>query len=223
MQTFTKVGREALLTSAKADDDATVVALAKSGNYYAFEELVSRSEKRIYRVGLALMGSPEDAEDLLQETFLKAFQHLAEFREDSHFHTWLVRIAINEGLMKLRHRRSDRSAPMQDAVNDEGQELPLEFADWRPDPEKIFEQAELRTILQGALQALPPQHRMVFLLRHVEGCSTREAASILKVKEATAKIRLYRVRLRLREELNSIFRQDEGAKKRRHNIRDAPS
>lgn len=192
---------------AQAAEEAGVVAAAKAGDFEAFEELVNRSEKRIYRLGLTITGSPEDAEDILQETFLKAFAHLSNFREDSRFHTWLVRIAVNEGLMNLRKRRADRSVPMEDRVNDKGEVLPREFADWRPNPEQIFEQTELRTILERAMRKLPLHYRTVFLLRDVEGYSTEEAASILNLRLSTAKIRIFRARLRLREQLSRKFRQ----------------
>jgi RNA polymerase sigma-70 factor, ECF subfamily len=194
---------------AEMADEASLVAAAKAGDYHAFEELMSRSEMRIHRLLLALTGNPEDAEDLTQEAFLKAFQHLGDFRENSRFHTWLVRIAVNEGLMKLRKRRSDKSAPIEDAVNDEGEVIPREFADWRPNPEQVFEQTELRAILERALQSLPLHYRVVFLLREVQGCSTTEAAEIMKVTMTIAKCRLHRARLRLREHLSKVFRQEE--------------
>ncbi len=194
------------------DEDAGVVAAAKAGDFQAFEELVNRSEKRIYRLGLSITGRPEDAEEVLQETFLKAFGHLGDFREDSRFHTWLVRIAINEGLMNLRKRRSDKSVPMDDTISDEGEVLPRQFADWRPNPEQILEQAELRNILERAMQTLPLHYRTVFLLRDVEGYSTEEAASILNLTVITIRTRLGRARLRLREHLARKFRQEESRK-----------
>src|SRR5512141_97266 len=138
-----------------AKDEFVLVAEAKAGSYAAFEELVSRYEKKIYRLGINLTGNPEDAEDVLQETFLKAFQHLPDFREDSRFYTWIVRIAVNEGLMKLRKRRSDKSVPMEDTVDEEGSVMPREVADWRPNPEQQLAQAELDTILNDAARSLP--------------------------------------------------------------------
>ena len=107
-----------------AKDELALVTEAKAGNYSAFEELVNRYEKKIYRLGMNITGSPEDAEEVLQETFLKAFQHLPDFREDSRFYTWIVRIAVNEGLMKLRKRRSAKSVPIEDAVDEEGSTIP---------------------------------------------------------------------------------------------------
>jgi RNA polymerase sigma-70 factor (ECF subfamily) len=188
-------------------DDLALVAEAKAGSYAAFEELVNRYEKKIYRLGLNLTGNPEDAEDVLQEAFLKAFEHLPEFREDSRFYTWLVRIAVNEGLMKLRKRRSDKSVPIGDAVGEEGEVVPREFTDWKPNPEQIYAQTEIETILQNAAGSLPTGLRAVFLLRDVEGLSTEETAALLHLTEGAVKARLFRARLQLREELSKVFKR----------------
>jgi RNA polymerase sigma-70 factor (ECF subfamily) len=190
-----------------AKDELALVTDAKAGNYAAFEELVNRYEKKIYRLGLNITGSPEDAEEVLQETFLKAFQHLPEFREDSRFYTWIVRIAVNEGLMKLRKRRSDRSVPMEDSEDDEGNVVIREFADWRPNPEQQFERMELESILTNAARSLPPTFRTVFFLRDVEGLSTQETADLLNLTVSAVKARLFRARLQLRDELTKIFRR----------------
>src|SRR3990172_6981716 len=122
--------------TAVVKDDFALVAEAKAGSYEAFEELVNRYENKIYRLGVNITGSPQDAEDVLQEAFLKAFQHLGEFRADSRFYTWLVRIAVNEALMKLRKRRSDRLVPLEDSTDEEGTTMTRELADWKPNPEQ---------------------------------------------------------------------------------------
>lgn len=188
-------------------DDSILVTEAKAGNYAAFEELVNRYEKKIYRLGLNITGNPEDAEEVLQETFLKAFEHLDGFRQDSRFYTWIVRIAVNEGLMKLRKRRSDKSVPIEDAVDEEGGIIPRELTDWRPNPEQLLAQAELQTILQNAAQSLPPTFRTVFFLRDVEGLSTEETAELLDLTVGAVKARLFRARLHLREELSKTFKR----------------
>lgn len=193
--------------TAVVKDDLVLVTEAKAGSYEAFEELVSRYENKIYRLGLNVTGNPEDAEDVLQEAFLKAFQHLGEFRADSRFYTWLVRIAVNEGLMKLRKRRSDRSVPLEDEIGDDGEPIPRELADWKPNPEQIFAQAEIESILRDAAQKLPASYRTVFLLRDVEDLSTAETASVLSLSEGTVKARLFRARLMLREELSRVFKR----------------
>ncbi|MBI4164135.1 MAG: sigma-70 family RNA polymerase sigma factor [Acidobacteria bacterium] len=193
--------------TAVVKDDVALVAEAKAGSYEAFEELVNRYENKIYRLGVNITGSPEDAEDVLQEAFLKAFQHLAEFRADSRFYTWLVRIAVNESLMKLRKKRSDRSVPLEDEIGEDGEPIPRELADWKPNPEQIYAQAEIENVLRDAAQKLPATYRTVFLLRDVEDLSTAETASVLSLTEGTVKARLFRARLMLREELSKVFKR----------------
>ncbi len=188
-------------------DESVLVAEAKAGSYAAFEELVNRYEKKIYRLGLNVTGNPEDAEDMLQETFLKAFEHLQDFREDSRFYTWIVRIAINQGLMKLRKRRSSKEVQIEDTSNDDGEVIPRDFADWRPNPEEELERTELEEILQNAARLLPMTFRTVFFLRDVEGLSTEETAEMLNLSEGAVKARLFRARLRLREELSKTLKR----------------
>jgi len=190
-----------------AKDESALVAEAKAGNFSAFEELVNRYERKIYRLGLNITGNQEDAEDVLQEAFLKAFQHLPEFREDSRFYTWIVRIAVNEGLMKLRKRRSGKEVPIEDTVGDDGEVMPREFTDWKPNPEQLMAQEELRRILQDAERKLPPSFRTVFYLRDVEGLSTEETAEIFNLSVAAVKARLFRARMRLREDLSGVFKR----------------
>ena len=193
--------------AALAKDESVLVSEAKAGSYPAFEELVNRYEKKIYRLGLNITGSPDDAEDVLQETFLKAFQHLPDFREDSRFYTWLVRIGVNEGLMKLRRRRADRTVPIEDSVDEEGAVMPREFTDWKPNPEQVLAQTELKSILDNAAQSLPPTFRTVFFLRDVEGLSTAETAELLDLTESAVKARLFRARLQLREDLSKVLKR----------------
>ncbi len=187
--------------------EALLVGEAKAGSYEAFEELVNRYEKRIYRLGLNITGSREDAEDVLQETFLKAFEHLAEFREESRFYTWIVRIGTNEALMQLRRRHAEKIVSADGAISDEGEVIPREFADWKPNPEQAFIQSELETILEEAARSLPFKHRAVFFLRDGEEFSTEETAEILSVSSEVVKTRLFRARLRLREELSKVLKR----------------
>jgi len=188
-------------------DESALVTEAKAGSYPAFEELVNRYEKKIYRLGLNLTGNPEDAEDVLQETFLKAFEHLGDFRADSKFYTWIVRIGLNEALMKLRKRRSDKSVPVQDHVDEDGEFTPREFTEWPPYPEQLLQQTELRAILESAARQLPPAFRSVFFLRDVEGLSTQETAELLNLTISAVKARLFRARLQLRENLSKTFKR----------------
>ena len=188
-------------------DEGTLVSEAKGGNYAAFEELVNRYEKKIYRLGMNITGNREDAEDVLQDAFLKAFQHLPDFREDSRFYTWITRIAVNEALMKLRKRRTSKEVAMEDSENENGDVQVREFADWKPNPEQQFAQTELDQILQTAVGTLSPGFRTVFYLRDVEGLSTEETADLLDLSVGAVKARLFRARLKLREELSKTFKR----------------
>jgi RNA polymerase sigma-70 factor, ECF subfamily len=188
--------------------ESALVAEAQSGDNEAFEELVNRYERKIYRLALRLTGNAQDAEDVLQDSFLKAFEHLPEFRQDSRFYTWLVRIAVNEGLMKLRKRRSDRAEPMEDIVDEDGQVMPREFRDWKPNPEQILSQEEMEDVLLDAARKLPPSLRTVFMLRDVEELSTDETAEALNLTPGAVKARLFRARFQLREELSKTFKRE---------------
>ncbi len=188
-------------------DEGQLVSEAKAGNYAAFEELVNRYEKKIYRLGMNITGNREDAEDVLQDAFLKAFQHLPDFREDSRFYTWITRIAVNEALMKLRKRRTSKEVAMEDSEDESGDVQVREFADWKPNPEQQFAQSELEQILQTAVSTLSPGFRAVFYLRDVEGLSTEETAELLDLSAGAVKARLFRARLKLREELSKTFKR----------------
>ena len=148
----------------------------------------------------------EDAQDAVQETFLKVFQKLHQFRGGSKFSTWLIRIAINQSLMKLRTRRSAQEAPaeFQDAG---GESLPMDLADWSPGPELLYSRSELNGILRKSLEKLPPGLRVVFILRDLEGLSTLETATALELHPNAVKARLLRARLQLRETLTKYFRK----------------
>jgi RNA polymerase sigma-70 factor (ECF subfamily) len=187
--------------------ESALVTAAKAGDYDAFEQLVNRYEHKIYRLGLNITGNPEDAEDVLQETFLKAFENLARFREDSRFYTWIVRIGVNQALMKLRKRRTDKSVSLDDPIEENGEVIPRDFADWGPNPEQLLGRTETREIMEKAIQNLPVSFRTVFQLRDVEGLSTEETAEMLGLTISAVKARLFRARLRLREELAKFFKR----------------
>ena len=187
--------------------ESTLVTAAKAGDYDAFEQLVNRYEHKIYRLGLNITGNPEDAEDVLQETFLKAFENLPRFREDSRFYTWIVRIGVNQALMKLRKRRTDKSVSLDDPIEESGEIIPRDFADWAPNPEQQLGRTETREIMERAIQNLPVSFRTVFQLRDVEGLSTEETAEMLGLTISAVKARLFRARLRLREDLAKFFKR----------------
>jgi RNA polymerase sigma-70 factor (ECF subfamily) len=188
------------------DDDGTLVAAAKAGDVAAFEELVGRYERKIFRLAHNILWNREDAEDVMQDAFLKSFQRLGDFRGDSRFYTWLVRITINEALMKLRKRRPNQVSLDKPLEGEDGL-LPREIEDWGPTPEQRYGQEELNQILSRALGQLDPGNRIVFQMRDVEGLSAEETAQLLGLSVPAVKARLFRARLTLREKLNRYFRR----------------
>src|SRR5438876_11601735 len=140
-------------------DDLVLVQAAKRDDVAAFEELVRRYDRNVFRIAQHITQNREDAEDVVQDAFLKAFQNLEQFQGQSKFYTWLVRIAVNEALMKLRRRRPERTVSLDEEVKTEDDSLPREVADWSPNPEQQYTQAELRDILTRTIQGLPPSFR----------------------------------------------------------------
>jgi RNA polymerase sigma-70 factor (ECF subfamily) len=188
-------------------DEAALVAQAKTGGEEAFTELVTRYEGNIYRLARHITQNPEDAEDVLQETFLKAYEHLRDFQGNSKFYTWLVRIAVNQALMKLRKRKTDASVSLDDPFDTGEESLVREIAVWDPNPEQTYSQEEIRAILEKAVESLPPTFRAVFALRDIEELSTEETAAALNLSIPAVKSRLLRARLRLREKLTRYFKR----------------
>jgi len=188
-------------------DEAALVAQAQTGGEEAFTELVTRYEGNIYRLARHITQNPEDAEDVLQETFLKAFEHLGDFQGNSKFYTWLVRIAVNQALMKLRKRKTDASVSLDDPYDTGEESLVREIAVWEPNPEQTYSQEEIRAILEKAVDSLPPTFRAVFALRDIEELSTEETAAALNLSIPAVKSRLLRARLRLREKLTRYFKR----------------
>ncbi|MGH9787479.1 MAG: sigma-70 family RNA polymerase sigma factor [Candidatus Acidiferrales bacterium] len=186
------------------DGEAALVAAAKDGDREAFSELVRRYEQRIFRLAQNITRNPEDAEDVMQDAFLKAYEHLDSFNGDSRFYTWLVRITVNQALMKLRKRRPNHFSLDQPVAGD-GELIPREIEDWGPSPERRYAQSELRGILGAAINQLEPAYRIVFWLRDVEELSTEETARLLGLSIPGVKARLSRARFRLRNILNQFF------------------
>ena len=191
-------------------EELMLVQAAKGGDVSAFEELVKRYDRNVFRIAQHITQNREDAEDVVQDAFLKAFQNLGQFQGQSKFYTWLVRIAVNEALMRLRRRRPERMVSLDEDVKTEDDSVPREVADWSPNPEQQYSQAELKEILTRTIQGLPPSFRTVFVLRDVEGLSTEEAAEALDLSIPAVKSRLLRARLQLRERLSRYFQKRNG-------------
>jgi RNA polymerase sigma-70 factor (ECF subfamily) len=183
------------------------VARAKAGDTSAFSDLVTHYDRRVFRMAKQITQNDDDAEDVLQDTFLKAYSHLADFQGNSKFYTWLVRIAVNEALMKLRKRRTDRTTPLDDPIDTGEDEVVREIAVWGENPEQQYSREELANILDDAIQSLKPSYRTVFILRDIEELSIEETAETLQLSISAVKSRLLRARLQLRERLTRLFKK----------------
>jgi RNA polymerase sigma-70 factor (ECF subfamily) len=202
------VARRPLPSQVVKDDESALVAAAKAGDISAFETLVGRYERKIFRLTQNITQNREDAEDAMQEAFLKAFEHLQAFEGNSRFYTWLVRIAVNQALMKLRKRRPN--VVSLDEEVDTGEDMvPREVEDWGPSPAERYAQTELSEILTKVIGELDPPFRIVFQLRDIEELSTEETAEALGLTVPAVKSRLLRARLKLRQTLNQYFRRGE--------------
>ena len=188
-------------------DESTLVAQAREGDAVAFGELVRRYEGKIFRLAQHITQNREDAEDVLQETFLKAYEHLDQFQGNSKFYTWIVRIAVNQALMKLRRRKADRSVSLDETIDTGEDNIVREIAAWGEDPEERFSREELGELLDSAVKGLEPPYRSVFVLRDIEDLSTEETADALGLSIPAVKSRLLRARLQLREKLTRQFKR----------------
>jgi len=195
-----------LPSSVVRDDEPLLVASARSGNASAFEELVGRYEDKIFRLTSNITGNREDAEDAMQDAFLKAYAHLKDFHGESRFYTWLVRIAANEALMRLRKRRPNHFSLDQPIAGDSDL-MPRELDEWRPNPEQLYAKSEIDKIVSSFVDQLEDEYRIVLVLRDVEELSTQETADALGISLSAVKSRLLRARLKLREKLSRHFRQ----------------
>lgn len=187
-------------------NERDVVTRAKSGSETAFDQLVERHERKVFRLARHITSNHEDAEDVVQNAFVKAFQNLDEFRGDSSFYTWLVRITVNEALMKIRRSRSRKEVSIDEPNQMTDSCVPLEIEDWGPNPERRCSQRELQHILATSINELEPPYRTVFQLRDVEGFSSEETAQALDLSISAVKTRLRRARLSLRISLDKYLR-----------------
>src|SRR5215469_1744843 len=200
------VAQHPLPSQVVKEDEPRLVAAAQSGDISAFETLVGRYERKIFRLTQNITQNREDAEDAMQEAFLKAFEHLHEFQGNSRFYTWLVRIAVNQALMKLRRLRPNQIS-LDEEVDTGEDTVPREVEDWGPSPEQRYEQSELSGILSTVIGELDPAFRIVFQLRDIEELSTEETAEALGLSVPAVKSRLLRARLKLRQKLGRYFQR----------------
>ena len=185
-------------TSAQASDsDAVLVGRVLAGETALFERIMRRHNQRVFRAARAIVRDDAEAEDVMQETYTRAFAHLGQFRGDAQLGTWLVRIAVHEAFARVRRQR--RLAPLP--PGDDMEALPMPDRAMPIDPEREANNAELRRLLERAIDDLPETYRTVFVLREVEGLSTATTAECLGVSEEVVKTRLLRARTRLRDGL----------------------
>jgi RNA polymerase sigma-70 factor (ECF subfamily) len=190
--------------SLSLDPDAETVAKVQNGDPDAFEALVARHSRRVYRTLLGILGSEEEARDAMQDTFVKAFQHLGAFQGRSKFSTWLVSIASNTGLQLLRDRKPMQSLDDGLAEEDEGFR-PRQIRAWTEDPEQLYSRTETRALVEEGVMNLPPKYRVVLMLRDIEQLSIEESAAALGLGIPALKSRHLRGRLMLREALTPHF------------------
>ena len=187
------------------EEESLDLEAIKAGDKRAFAALVDGYSPRLYRLALRMLGDPLEAEDVLQDTFIKAFRNLQSFEGRSKMGTWLYRIAANEALMRLRKREPMIISMDQDIETPEGSELPRQLEDWCCLPEGEFMTAEGQEQLDRAIETLSPALRAAFVLRDLQGLSTKEASEALGISESALKTRLSRARLELREQLTAYF------------------
>ncbi len=191
----------------RSDDDRPLVEQAQSGEYAAFEQLVEKYEGRVYALAMHILRRADEAQDVVQQTFLTVMEHLRSFRHEARFSTWLTRVATNHALGIWRKRSRQRTVSLSGREGEPDLDLPHPqfIAQWRESPDEIAARRETREILDQELDALDEKYRLVFLLRDVEELSTSETAETLGLTESNVKVRLLRARLMLRERLTRRF------------------
>lgn len=188
--------------------DEELLAAVNARHPGAFDAFVQRYGRRLFAFGLRMCGHREDAEDVFQETLLKAYQGLSRVKDPGAVRTWLFRVASNQCLMSRRKAAPEREIPLEPFKPEGFEEGEMaEIPDWSRLPDDDAVQAELRQALEEAIRELPPEYRIVLLLRDVEGLSTREAAEALELGEGAVKMRLHRARLALRERLAERYQE----------------
>lgn len=178
------------------EQEATIIKQVLEGDVNAFEGLVKEYEKNVYNLALRMTGDPEDAADMAQDAFIKAYSSLSSFRGDSKFSVWLFRIVSNLCLDFLRSRKRRPTVSLS-VENDEGEDMEFEIADESQSPETLLEQKLTREAVRCGLDSLPPEQRQILLLREIQGLSYEEIAQVLELESGTVKSRIFRARKRL--------------------------
>lgn len=192
------------MSTGKALQDYSLDAL-RAGDRVEFARLVEANYEMIYRLAIRMVNDPQDAEDILQETFLKAYRHLKGFDGRSRLSTWLYRIATNEALMFLRRKKLDTVSIDETPDTADGDQEPMQIVDWCCMPEEEMMSSEAKSYLDQAVGKLAPNLRVVFVLRDIQGLDTQEVSQVLDLSETAVKTRLSRARMQLREELSGYY------------------
>ena len=189
--------------------DHRLISEFKAGSMEAMEKIVERYGNQIFTFGLKMCAHLQDAEDIAQETFLSAFRYLDSFREETKLRNWLFKIAARACLRKRRKKKCepDQEIPLESFVYQDGSGDRYEIPDWSDDPSDNVLRAELKNIIDAAIQSLPHKYRLVFNLRDIEGFNTEETSEILGISIQTVKTRLHRARLSLREKISAHYRE----------------
>jgi len=196
-------------------DEAQSIASVLAGDHEAYFDLIAPCQRLVYLSVLSILRNEAEAEDCAQDAFLKAFQKLSEFKGESKFSSWLVRIALNEAKMRLRKLRPNLFESLDvNSAGDQGDYVPQQLGDWREIPSEALERKEVRSALENALQTLPAIYREVFILRDVEGLNVAAAARVLDVSQGVVRTRLLRARLQLRDLLVPIMKGGSGFSRR---------
>jgi RNA polymerase sigma-70 factor, ECF subfamily len=182
-------------------DELALIERVRAGDTEAFYDLVRPHERSIYVTAYSILQDPAEAEDAAQETVLKAFRNLHQFRGEARFGTWLVSIVLNESRMRLRARQRARVESLDDCVSNDPDYAPIQLRDWREIPSQALERQELREALTRALASLDVKYREVLVLRDVEFLNVAQTAEILGITPGNVKVRLLRARLQMRDHL----------------------
>ncbi len=188
-------------------EEAALIARITGGEKALFHELIRPYERAVYMAAYSVLRNPADAEEVAQETLLKALVNLHQLRADDKFKGWLLQIAYNEARMRLRKDHRNLYEPLEAEGNDEAEFMPREFADWRDLPSEVLEKKEIRQAVARALLTLSDKYRQVFVLRDVEHLSVEETARVLGISKPAVKTQLLRARLQMRELLAPVFRR----------------
>ncbi|HIJ21065.1 MAG TPA: sigma-70 family RNA polymerase sigma factor [Deltaproteobacteria bacterium] len=205
---------EIMNTLATDETDHLLITRFKAGSMDAMEKIVERYEDQIFTFGLKMCGHLQDAEDIVQETFLNAFKYLNDFREETKLRNWLFKIAARVCFRKRRKKKfePERELSLESFVLKDGLSSSYDIPDLSNNPSEQLERNELKQIINKSILSLPPKYRFVFNLRDIEGFSTKEASEILGITAQTVKTRLHRARLFLREKISEQFNEGEAVR-----------